>query len=97
MISRQVYRGEYVVDADGQQPAVPFKFSDPNFNFKSLRGNAVLRWEYLPGSTLYFVWTQQRTNYDDGGDFSFGRDIKNLLTSPGDNVFIIKASYWWNP
>jgi hypothetical protein len=77
--------------------ATPFSIGNPDFNYKSLRGNAVLRWEYLPGSTLYFVWTQQRTNFDDAGNFSFGRDFKNLLASTGDNVFIIKASYWWNP
>ena len=41
-----------------------------------------------------FVWTQQRTNFSDAGDFNFGRDFKNLISSAGDNVFIIKASYW---
>src|SRR5439155_24423077 len=40
---------------DFDSTAAPY---NPDFNFKSLRGNAVLRWEYLPGSTLYFVWTQ---------------------------------------
>ena len=87
----------YSVDPDGAGPDSSFSIGNPNFNFKSLRGNAVLRWEYLPGSTLYFVWTQQRENSDDPGDFSFGRDFRNLVGSPGDNVFLIKATYWWNP
>ena len=87
---------EYVVTpSESGSPA--FAISNPDFSFKSLRGNAVLRWEYLPGSTLYFVWTQQRTNYDDPGNFSFANDFRNLVSSAGDNVFIIKASYWWNP
>ncbi|MBI3766332.1 MAG: hypothetical protein HY277_07515, partial [Ignavibacteriales bacterium] len=88
--------GDYDVDPDGTG-VHSFTISNPDFNFKSLRGNAVLRWEYLPGSTLYLVWTQQRTNTLDAGDFNFGRDFHNLLSSPGDNVFLIKASYWWNP
>lgn len=88
--------GEYQV-TPSEAGARPFTISNPDFSFKSLRGNAVLRWEYLPGSTLYFVWTQQRTNFDNAGDFNFGRDSRSLLSSPGDNVFIIKATYWWNP
>jgi hypothetical protein len=87
----------YVIDPDADGPAKPFSFSNPNFNFKSLRGNAVLRWEYMRGSTLYFVWTQQRTNQDDAGDFNFGRDFRHLFAAQGENVFLIKASYWWNP
>jgi hypothetical protein len=87
----------YLVDPDGPGPAQPFSFGNPDFNYKSLRGNAVLRWEYLPGSTLYIVWTQQRTNFDNAGELSFGRDLHSLLSSPGDNVFLVKATYWWNP
>ena len=49
-----------------------FTFSDPDFTTRSLRGSAVLRWEYRPGSTVYFVWTQQRTGFDAAGDFDFG-------------------------
>ena len=50
-----------VTPADG---GTPFALSDPSFNIKSLRGNAVLRWEYRPGSVLYFVWTQERTDFE---------------------------------
>ncbi len=89
--------GTYTVDPDGLGPALPFSFSNPDFNFKSLRGNAVLRWEYMPGSTLYFVWTQSRTNDADLGDFSFGRDFRNLFSGKADNVFLVKITYWWNP
>ncbi|MBI4429741.1 MAG: hypothetical protein HY562_11560, partial [Ignavibacteriales bacterium] len=88
---------KYTVDPDGTGPATPFQFDNPDFNFKSLRGNAVLRWEYLPGSTLYFVWTQSRTNEADPGDFRFGRDFGNLLSGKSDNVFLVKLSYWLNP
>ena len=44
---------------------------DRDFNFKSLKVNMVLRWEYGPGSTFFFVWTQDRMNFDDPGSFPF--------------------------
>ncbi len=71
--------------------------SNPDFNFKSLRGNAVLRWEYLPGSTLFFVWTQSRSDFEDVGDFQFGRSMGKMLRAPAENIFMVKATYWWNP
>jgi hypothetical protein len=71
--------------------------SNPDFNFKSLRGNAVLRWEYMPGSTLFFVWTQSRSASDDNGDFRFGQSMSSMLRAPAENIFMVKATYWWNP
>jgi hypothetical protein len=68
--------------------------SEPNFNYVSLRGNAVLRWEYLPGSTLYFVWTQTRSDSNEYGDFEFHRATNLLADAKPDNIFIIKLSYW---
>ena len=87
---------EYTVDPDGPGPAPAFYFGNPDFNFKSLRGTIVLRWEYLPESILYFVWTQNRADEANPGDFNFSRDLGNLFTAPGDNIFLIKISYRWN-
>jgi hypothetical protein len=86
----------YNVDPDGPGPAPEFSFSNPDFNYKSFRGTTVLRWEYLPGSTLYFVWTQNRADYSNPGDLKLGRDLGDLFTAPGDNIFLIKISYRWN-
>jgi hypothetical protein len=88
--------GTYTVDPDGSGPASTFTFGNPDFNVKSLRGTVVLRWEYLPGSLLYFVWTQNRADYGHPGDFQFRRDLGDLLTAPGDNIFLIKFSYRWS-
>ncbi len=74
-----------------------FSFYDPNFNFKSLRLNLVLRWEYLPGSTIYFVWTHEKIDYAVRGDFVFGRDFRALLRDNPDNIFSLKLTYWWSP
>ena len=88
--------GEYEIDPDGPGPARSFSFDNPDFNYKSLRGNAVLRWEYKPGSTLYLVWTQSR--WDDVYEerFSFRRSTEQLLHAKADNIFMLKASYWWS-
>jgi hypothetical protein len=71
-----------------------FDLDDPDFNRRSLRVNAVLRWEMKPGSTLYAVWTRFQENDDVTGPFSFGRDARSLLRSNGDDVFLLKIAYW---
>jgi hypothetical protein len=84
----------YTVDPDGQGPAETFSFSNPDFNFKSLRGNLVLRWELLPGSVFYFVWTNNRVNTQNPGELNLNNDFTNLINAESDNVFLIKFSYW---
>jgi hypothetical protein len=84
----------YTVDPDGAGAAAPFTFANPDFNLRSLRGTSVLRWEYRPGSTLFFVWTQQREGFDQFGDFNFSRDRSALFRDRPTNVFQVKATYW---
>ena len=84
--------GVYTVNpGDG---GASFSFHDPNFNFRSLLGNAVVRWEYRPGSTLFFVWQQTRQDVEPFGDFDFSRDYREMLRRQPENVFAIKATYW---
>lgn len=83
-------------DPDGEGPANPIQIDNPDFNFKSLRGNAVLRWEFIPGSVVYFVWTQTRSDIEDIGKFRFGRSFNRLLDTEADNIFMIKFTYWLN-
>ncbi len=87
---------EFFVDPDGNGPSQGFVVSNPDFNFKSLRGNAVLRWEYLPGSVLYFVWTQTRSDEENIGEFKFKKSFDRLLDAHPDNIFLIKFTYWLN-
>ena len=84
----------YTVDPDGNGSAAPFSFDNPDFNVRSLRGTAVVRWEYRPGSTLFFVWTQQREGFANFGDFEFGRDRSALFRDRPTNIFQVKATYW---
>jgi hypothetical protein len=84
----------YTIDPDGSGPANSFTFDNQDFNIRSLRGTSVLRWEYRPGSTLYLVWTQERSGDAQFGDFNFSRDRSALFRDPATNVFQIKATYW---
>ena len=69
--------------------------SNPDFNFRQFRSNLVIRWEYLPGSTLYLVWSQGRTSSDTNGLFSYGNDLKDLFRITPRNIFLVKFSYWF--
>lgn len=70
---------------------------DLDFNLRSLRGNAVLRWEWRRGSTIYFAWQQSRANLAPVGDFDFSRDRSALFGTRPDNIFVVKMNYWLNP
>jgi hypothetical protein len=85
---------DYRIDPDGTGPAPPFTVGNPDFNFRSLRGTGVLRWEWRPGSTAYLVWTQTRSGTAPLGDLEFSRDRNALFAAPADNIFVLKISYW---
>ena len=91
--------GTLVRTADGGYTAFPapgseVTFGDPDFHERALLGNAVVRWEYRPGSALFFVWQQRRSGSGPAGDFELGRDVSGLFRVAPENVFAIKATYW---
>jgi hypothetical protein len=90
-------QGAGVVDPDGSGPAAPIEVGDPDFTVASVRGNAVLRWEWSPGSTVFLVWTHNRNNSDGSPEFDPGQSFNTLFQSPGDNVLQVKWTWWINP
>ena len=86
----------FTIDPDGAGAAAPFSFANPDFTQQSLRGNAVFRWEYRPGSVLYFAWTHSRFRQDGQGTLDFVHERDALYAAHPDNVFLVKAS-WWIP
>jgi hypothetical protein len=70
------------------------QFGNPDFNFRSVRGSAVARWEFRPGSAMYVVWSENREDVVPQGDFRFRRDFAALPNAPSEDVFLIKFSYW---
>lgn len=81
------------VDFDGDG-ATDFEFTDRNFNVRSLVGNAVLRWEYHPGSTIFLVWQRRQAGRVGVGDFDLERDLDALWDAPSDDRFMVKVNYW---
>jgi hypothetical protein len=79
----------YRITAGGQT----FSLSDPDFNVRSLRSNAVLRWEWRPGSTLFVVWQQDR-QADRALRMVRPGDLFDAFSASGDNYLAVKASYW---
>jgi hypothetical protein len=84
----------FIADPDGPGPAPPIDIGNQDFNYLSMRGNAVLRWEYRPGSTLFLVWTQDRSQTEPQGEFDFSHSSTALLQLPARNIFLIKLSYY---
>jgi hypothetical protein len=80
-------------DPDGAGPEDAYS---QDFNFRSLRGNAIFRWEYRPGSTLYLVWTQERTDAEGNSQFNLGPSFRRLISADADNIFLAKVTYYLN-
>jgi hypothetical protein len=85
---------EYTVVPDDTRSTSAFILTNPDFNFRSVRGSAVVRWEFRPGSALYAVWNENRAEQETFGDFRLRRDISSITSIDSDDVFLIKVSYW---
>ncbi len=72
---------------------INYQIDNPDFNFFQCNSNLVIHWEYIPGSSIYLVWSQSRSAYDDSGVFNLGDDLGSLFDAPATNVFLIKLSY----
>ncbi len=62
----------------------------------------LMRWEFLPGSTLHAVWTRSRWEREWGtSGLVFNRDFDRFVSGVPENgnmnnVFLLKLSYWMN-
>lgn len=83
----EIYR---VSDQAGNQL---YTFDQPDFNVKEFLSNMVVRWEYLPGSTIYLVWSQTRNQSVSNGSFNFNNDLTKLFDEKPYNVFLLKMSF----
>lgn len=82
------------VDPDGTGASPAFLVPGQDFTVRALRGNAVLRWEYQPGSSLFFVWSQQREQEVAEADFGVANQVGRSFADPGRHVFLVKYSRW---
>jgi hypothetical protein len=74
--------------------AYPEPDSNPDFRRRSLRSNIVLRWEYRPGSTLFLVWSQSRSDRTDRPRLRPLSNLREVFADDGTNVLFVKATYW---
>ncbi|MFN2398004.1 MAG: DUF5916 domain-containing protein [Gemmatimonadaceae bacterium] len=88
--------GDYQVTLSRDGRRFNFVIPNPDASYRSLRGNAVLRWEYRPGATLFAVWTHGRNGYETGGAYGGLSDLSSLFGLPPENVFLLKANYWFS-
>ncbi|MFC2090260.1 DUF5916 domain-containing protein [Bacteroidota bacterium] len=72
-----------------------FSINNPDFSFTQYRSNLVFRWEYKLGSTLYFVWSHDRSDWQD--IFNPLMDITgNIFGLKGRNILMLKLNYWFS-
>jgi hypothetical protein len=72
----------------------PLSLDEPDFSVRDFKLNAVLRWEYRTGSTLFVAWSHGQSGDDARGDFRLRRDLNALFREPSHNVVMIKANWW---
>ena len=98
-----IYEGnEISFDADNynidenKDGTVDYSFGKRDFNVQEFLSNMVLRWEFNPGSSVYIVWSQSRSCYNDTGEMDVFNDLGDLFNCKDNkphNVFLVKFSY----
>ena len=83
---------EYSID-ENRDGDVDYTFGNPDFAFVQFRSNLVLRWEYIPGSEIFLVWSQGVTGSGDPGEHLFRNLNNQILDKQPENTFLIKATY----
>ena len=85
--------GDWDIDLD-RDATTDLTIGNPDFGFVSFRSNAVLRWEYRPGSTIFVVWQQNRGDFTSDGRYQPREAYRMLRATRPENVFLVKLNYW---
>ncbi len=88
--------GEKLLQDEKNNTILNLNLSGPDFNFQEFRSNFVARWEYKTGSTLYFVWTNTRTRYQNVYEPSVFESLKGIHKVKAENAFMLKLSFWFS-
>ena len=94
-----LYGTQITLDSAGRVYSVndngdSFTLANPDFTIRSFRSNMVVRWEWLPGSTLFFIWQQNRGGFEPTGSTISPGDWFDALSDDGDNILALKVSWW---
>lgn len=82
----------FSVDEDGDG-TTDFTFGNPDFSFIQFRSNLVIRWEYIPGSEIFLVWSQDVSQSGDPSEGLFTGLSNNIFGQKAQNIFLLKATY----
>lgn len=83
---------DYQVD-ENNNGTVDYTFIKPDFNIGQFRSNMVIRWEYIPGSTLFLVWTQEMNGAFYGKSDPVHQPYSFDYNQQPHNVFVMKFTY----
>jgi hypothetical protein len=90
-----VNEGKYYLDENGDGKS-DYYIWNPDFNFQEFRSNFVLRWEYKAGSTLYLVWSHNRSSYENQYNADIIDSFSGITGLSPQNLFMLKFSYWFS-
>jgi uncharacterized protein DUF5916/cellulose/xylan binding protein with CBM9 domain len=82
----------YEVD-ENLDDVIDYEIGNPDFNFIQFRSNLVARWEYIPGSELFLVWSQGTTSFGDSQDKILPSLTENIFSQKAHNIFLVKCTY----
>lgn len=82
--------GSYAVD-ENKDGSPDYSFDNPDFNVGQFRSNMVLRWEYVPSSTVYLVWSQDMNGSFDNQAPGLVNDFN--FSEKAHNVFLMKLTH----
>ena len=72
---------------------IDYNFSNPDFSFVQLQTNLVARWEYIPGSELFLVWSRGAVGSADVGNNLVDSVSEHIRNAPANDTFLIKLTY----
>ncbi len=91
-ISFDSNNGVYLVDED-IDGNTDYEIGNPDFSFVQFRSNLVVRWEYIPGSEIFLVWSQGMTGLADPESNLFKGLESQILDQKPENIFLLKMTY----
>lgn len=88
----QLVDNTYFFD-DNLDSNVDYSMSNPDFSVVQFNSNLVFRWEYIPGSELFLVWSQGIRTSVSIDESLFDGLQSGIIDYQPENIFLIKATY----
>jgi hypothetical protein len=86
--------GDHEIALDELSPAAR-PAESPDFVDGALNATVVLRWEFRPGSTLYWVYTRAQDHAAADEQGRSGLPAIQTLRAPAADVLLLKLSWWF--